>query len=565
MRKILLTLFCLAVVTTTIEAQPVTSSLWKKTINLPRESTAAASNDLLALTKSGELYATGNFSKNFSFGNNDLEAVAKSTYLIKYDASGNEKWGVAIVGAATPTAITTDEQGNIYLAGVFADQINIGSTDGQVVSKTGVAETTELAAAFLAKYSSEGKLLKVESFVPIAFSNPDLLFFDPAFFQLNKLEIYNGKLYAATVTKGGTITQNNITLKGSYQNSEGWLGANLQSSFIVSFNDDLMMDNLLLSASAQENLDKQSDAFSASLAFGPDGKLYTGMVVTGDMIFTIGTEQKSVSYSYSSNDGIGYNFVVTAINLSDLSYISKTFETIHDKYNHCFLKGMYVCNDKLLLTGTFNTYLPFNNSITPISTDDVFSAALSTSDLSAIWAKSSGINEADVKNEEVLVGSAVSGDQLILTVNTNISEGQVSLTSGNLYCDIPSGTMTAVDNYGSNIFNTGLSANGTKIAKSIVDNKTKDATITFSVEKNDNATSINAPKASNSIIAYPTIVTNTINFSETCNITITNISGSIVEKVANVESRDLSSYAKGIYFVTVSNEQGTKTIKIIKN
>ena len=46
--------------------------------------------------------------------------------------------GVALAGAATIKAITTDASGNVYIAGNFADVVEFGSTDGNAVEKEGM-------------------------------------------------------------------------------------------------------------------------------------------------------------------------------------------------------------------------------------------------------------------------------------------------------------------------------------------------------------------------------------------------------------------------------------------
>ena len=68
-----------------------------------------------------------------------LDPIANSAYLAKYDAEGNVAWAVGLRGAATITAITTDEQNNVYVAGTLADAVEVGSTDGKTQTINGKA------------------------------------------------------------------------------------------------------------------------------------------------------------------------------------------------------------------------------------------------------------------------------------------------------------------------------------------------------------------------------------------------------------------------------------------
>ena len=82
----------------------------------------------IAADISGNVYTTGNFKGNASFGPFSLSSIASTgeLFFTKYDASGNVLW--AEKGSSTYAAgnsIVVDDQGNLYLAGVFRSSLNV--------------------------------------------------------------------------------------------------------------------------------------------------------------------------------------------------------------------------------------------------------------------------------------------------------------------------------------------------------------------------------------------------------------------------------------------------------
>lgn len=112
-----------------------------------------------AVDNAGNTYATGAFTQPIVIGSAVLDPIANSAYLAKYDAEGNVAWAVGLRGAATITAITTDEQNNVYVAGTLADAVEVGSTDGKTQTINGKAgEVENQVSSFIAAYSAEGAL-----------------------------------------------------------------------------------------------------------------------------------------------------------------------------------------------------------------------------------------------------------------------------------------------------------------------------------------------------------------------------------------------------------------------
>lgn len=90
----------------------------------------------VTMDKSANVYVTGYFySSTMTVGSNVLKNAVSNEqtsdlFLMKYDASGIVQWAFALGGSEDDygTALCTDDQGNIYLAGSFySDSLHLGS------------------------------------------------------------------------------------------------------------------------------------------------------------------------------------------------------------------------------------------------------------------------------------------------------------------------------------------------------------------------------------------------------------------------------------------------------
>src|SRR5581483_5565926 len=109
-----------------------------------------------ATDKSGNVYITGWFEGNISFGSDTFygstESLSSTFYLAKYNSQGVYQWGKGYrctdAGDNSGYAVAADANGNVYLTGIFlGHQINFGSYN---LSNAGGADI------FLVKYDSSG-------------------------------------------------------------------------------------------------------------------------------------------------------------------------------------------------------------------------------------------------------------------------------------------------------------------------------------------------------------------------------------------------------------------------
>ncbi len=79
----------------------------------------------------GDVYLTGVFESNFiSFGHVNLKnATSNDIFISKYDSAGKVIWAKSIYGFAMSRCITTDLNGDVYLAGVYhSPEMRFGTT-----------------------------------------------------------------------------------------------------------------------------------------------------------------------------------------------------------------------------------------------------------------------------------------------------------------------------------------------------------------------------------------------------------------------------------------------------
>lgn len=203
-------------------------------------------NAPVAVIKAGNLYATGAFDKDVTIAGPMLSPVGTSSYIAKYDVAGTAKWAVAITGAANITAVDADNDGNVYVAGVYADEITFGTTSGDEIVKEGQmvdgAPTAKMNSSFIAKYDANGAVKAVETFVPQAFSALAGMYFPEdgeIFFYINGIKAVNGEVYASATFTGET-TKGDAAFISSYDDMLGWgfMFIPLKSASIFKVNSD---------------------------------------------------------------------------------------------------------------------------------------------------------------------------------------------------------------------------------------------------------------------------------------------------------------------------------------
>lgn len=572
MKKVLLLAFCAATMLT-VQAQPTVTNSWTKSQTDILSVANVNNSNPVAVSAQGDMYATGLFTESFTFGGKEMEAITTSSYLLKYGVDGAEKWGVALTGAATIKTITTDDAGNVYIAGNFADELTFGSTDGNTKVKEGVkmdgTPIADQAAGFVAKYDVNGVLKAVQSFVskPLPEFEATGMYFPEAGdyrFDINNIAYSNGKLYASASYKG--LTENNaFSFKGGYFDLDGggfWYG-DLVSGAVFSLNDQLEVDGILANMGVTGG--KSTDLSSIqSVSFAvADGKLYSGFVASGKQTLTIGSKEQA--FDLSQESGVTeYGHILSIIDLADgSSSLTKKYSTTHDAYgNYCFIKSMLVKGDVLLLGGTFNAKLAFDQNIDAVSTNDLYVATLNKNTLDVNNAVASKINEGDANaKKEEFGGMTVCGDYVYMIGHTAVIASHAVETSLTFWIDTTNGTMTQANP--ANLA-TGVAASGTKLAIAQTQVANEKLENIFSLNEVSNATGISSTEQGAGVSVYPNPVVDVLNFTTPCDVAIINLMGVTVKQAENVSSLPVSDLISGQYIIKLTTEDGTSTAKVIK-
>lgn len=225
MKKTLLT--AIAVAATMSMSAAVPTFTVRDGINSPITQTAVTYSNPCAYDDNNNAYIAGRFKGEFTFGSSTVKSDDEGAYLVKYDMNMQPVWAVAVSGLASITCVTTDAEGDVYVAGQFTDEAVFGSTNGATMTKQGVnrkgAYATKLNAGFLAKYTKAGVLSAVHAFAPTdfdpadfiqGFTNMDFTETNDLSFRISKIKVYNDKVYMSALYSGHTVINPNLGLVG---------------------------------------------------------------------------------------------------------------------------------------------------------------------------------------------------------------------------------------------------------------------------------------------------------------------------------------------------------------
>lgn len=555
MKKSLFLLSCVALMASA-QAQLVTTPAWSDALELPRDTKEAATNDVAAFSKSGDLFVSGICTTDFTFGNSDITAIAGgSTYLIKYSATGEKQWGVSFFGAATPTAITTDETGNVYVAGAFADLVTFNSTDGTSQQREGIPGTTAKNAGFIAKYNATGVLQNVESFVPTQFTLPspdDFGFFTPTF-GITKLAVINGKIYASAIVNNMTV-KNGIEIKGALaHNAEFGLYLDAFAGVIFYMNDALTVEGIAAAFRQEDNLPTNYDVTAVNFVQnGTD--LLVAFNAPGKQNLITPAGSTAVNFPLEENGDFKQGYYIAEIdaagnNLKNAQYNADSFESFSQIVYS--IEGMRVADNLLVLNGSFAKNLPFDTNIGTNGKEDFYVAALNLSDLSVNKVNGKGGLDAEKTN-----ASAWSGNTLLMSSNTPAAS---TLFTYDLVGN--DGDLTVTNN----VFSTGIASSLNKIAFISTDVTNADEPkLKIEVVTNTDPSGIENVKGDIKVTAYPNPATTVINLSELGDVSVYNAAGSLVLQANAVKELPVASLQNGIYYAKVKTAKGDASFSFIK-
>lgn len=556
----------LALATVAANAKDVLEApTWTDNLTTTTEAKELTRAAAMAVDNEGNSIVTGSFTKELEFAASYLEHVANSAFIAKYDKAGAKKWAAGLAGAATITTVATDAEGNVYAAGVFADQVAIKDANGETKATiTGMADKVDKVSGFIVKYDKLGeyvasKTILAESDAEIA-AKDEIGVLSPSF-TAKKLVVDGNKLYLSASYKGN-VALDGVTLKGKYACSYGFLYSDETTMCVLSFDAaDLANANIVSVLGATEQLTNEATYNTEDVNFAiNDGKIYVAYVASGkDMTLTAAGKDTKIETAYEEGvtehayvlAAIDGDQVTTQVYHSVATDNSNTLNTIDEM---AYQKG------KLYLAGSFNQALPFDNTISYVGGSDAYAACLDAASLSKNWAVASAFDEGDAMHKaEIISGMLVNEDEVTLI-------GWVENTKDRTI-EAPLGyqinAKTPAMQKGEEVLITSVAENGnyalyqTDNVKGSDEDKTTEGTYSYIFYNNAESSGISKVLADDNTIDWDG---NEVTLAKSADITVYTAAGAAVKSAKNVKSLSLADAAHGIYLVKV----GKQALKIVK-
>lgn len=542
----------MALATVAANAQNFGTTAWTDNLSAVEKSENLVRSTPVAIDKDGNAIVTGSYDKDLAFGN-DLESLtANDQFIAKYDKNGKKLWATGIQGKVSITAVTTDDEGNIYVAGNFAESVNVLSKNGEGQVIQGMSDESA-GACFIVKYNKNGERQLIKTIMPTAdasvITSDEIMNDQQPSFKATKLLCSNGKLYLSAIYKG--ISQiGGLTLEGKYEFVWGFMVTDMASSSVISL-DAATLDGgkELATLSAKEKLAEDLVNGPEDINFTVDGNaVYAGFVAKGSaLILKAAGKEENLSFVYN-DEAQERAFIITKID-SENNATTKVFNapaSISTNWN--YMDEMACKNGKLYVAGTFNEANPFDNNVTFKKNCDIYVAALNANDLTKEWVAASGFDEGETnKTAEVVTGMVVKGDNVIVTGWAEETDHHTVNTPLTYTVDA-NGHMTQ----GAETLVTAMATNGTNV----LTESDKDGAYIYTYYTNTPETGIKQLVKAEGVSRQGDV----LSFTKAADITVYATSGACVKAVKNATSVSLEGLAKGVYVV----KAGDKCIKVAK-
>lgn len=560
----------LALATVVARAESVASaSTWTNDLTTTEKFADLHRGAAMTIDNEGNAIVTGSYTTDLQFAGSYLEATATSAFVAKYDKAGKRKWAAGLNGAATINAITTDAEGNIYAAGVFADVVKILNAKGKSKQTiTGMAERTDKATGFIVKYSKDGEYVASKIITPqtnAALIDLGLMYDPSASFYAKKLVVDGTKLYLSAAYKGD-VNVDNVALSGKYANIGGFMLQDAISMCVLSFNTSDLGDAKTVSyfgakEQATTDLVYQTEDVNFDVH---DGKVYVGYVACGkEMTLYAGNSTPDVPLAYSG-DGINEHGYILAV-IDGNNVTKKVFHSVATDNSKILntIDHMVFKNDKLYLVGTFNQALPFDINISYAGGCDTYATCLNATTLEKEWAVTSNFEEGEANySAENVSGVVIANDGAINIYGWVEKTNGHSVTSA-LNHTVAAGTPTQMEKESDAKLFMAVATNGnTKLfqtdnVKTTEEGLTYEGKYTYTYYGGGSATGVSNVIAADNTINWDG---NNVTLAKAADITLYNVSGMLVKKANNASTMSLDNVASGIYTV----KAGKQTIKVVK-
>lgn len=363
-----------------------------------------------AVAADGSVYVSSTYDQAFTFAEKSITDPdgLLSSCIVKYDAEGNEKWAVSLVGKCTINAMTVDADGTLYVAGKSEDvEVICTGTDGgtkTIVNPTsdpwGDGPQIDAYSAFVAKISTDGvfeavKVLSPEINAEIAVSEFPFYLPDkesPIDITPTKIAIDANKILVAASYLGDLKDGDNLIWEGGY-----FLEAEFGMYFDTRSRGVLMLNKSDLSGTANVTYVKatgipEKQFYPEALDFVVyDGVPHVAFFGFGNLTMTTPAGSKDFEFNVGEEGSGNREHALVLANVTAPSQPMVFNAAMNDKlYPTYNLVDATLAGTNCILAGTFYGNFPLDNSVTK-EANTSFVASIKMSDCSVNWAKANEV------------------------------------------------------------------------------------------------------------------------------------------------------------------------------
>lgn len=362
MKKLLLSLATFAAAVS-LSAQDAPFGAWTKSIEPVSSEQATDLQGLhTAVSADGSVYASMTYNKTLTFAGKNLPDTdgMLSSLVVKYAADGTEQWAASFVGAAVVTAMTTDTEGNLYVAGAHTDAVTLQPAAGDAATIDGNA------VSFIAKFTADGKVAALKTLH--AEADAELLesgmyFPENLYVTVNSLKCHGNTLFAS-VSFNANVPE--LGWQASYLNVFDFMYMENRSKGIFA-TDCATLANTQSVLTVQNTEHISYDQFyPEALAFDIDanGLLHYAFIGFGNLTAATPAAQKAFSFAITTDDSGNKEYALVTGTVANLEQ-SKVYEAdMHSAYAQYDIADMAVADGKICLGGTFYGNFWFDRTIT---------------------------------------------------------------------------------------------------------------------------------------------------------------------------------------------------------
>lgn len=383
----------------------------------------------VAQAADGSVYVASTFTKSFTFAGKalpDPEGMTSSA-IVKYDKEGKELWAAPMVGNIAVSAMTVDEDGTLYAAGSFTDEVEYTGADGV----KGTIKSEDVLSAFIAKVSKDGKFEAVKTFLATPDADllatglyyPEELYVSPTTIKLNGSKLYVAVNYNANV--------DDLGWKAAYLNVFDFMYMENRSKGIFSLSkSDLSGATSVLTVQSTERISyEQVYPEALNFDFDADGNVVYAFIGFGNLTLATPDASKDFTFETTNDDsGIKDHALVIGTIKDGISAKEFTGNKNAGEAIPYSIAGFYVQDGTIYMAGTTYGSDWFDVSISH-EKDYAFVAAFKASDFTPKWDRTASLPEDDVKATAI----AISDDNIYFT--TNKDAYRIDLATGNMLAD----------------------------------------------------------------------------------------------------------------------------------